>query len=205
MGRSVLIGLTLSLMTGGPAALAFVFFSWASVYGPRFWTMAGSELLVLPSVVALLAMPVAAILLLFRRSRPIAAGVSAFACLTLLLTVFGVGVGETIRVRGFAKLARDARPLVVAIAEYAEQHGRPPSSLEELGGDVGLGALPEFDYVTGSVAVEHFDGNPWALSLSTATGVINFDSFIYYPLQNYPKHARGGFVQRIEDWAYVHE
>jgi hypothetical protein len=34
---------------------------------------------------------------------------------------------------------------------------------------------------------------------------MNWDMFLYFPKQNYPKAGYGGWLERIEDWAYVHE
>jgi hypothetical protein len=57
----------------------------------------------------------------------------------------------------------------------------------------------------GAESRESFDGNPWVLVAPVSSGIINWDLFMYFPLQNYPDHGYGGSVQRIADWAYVHE
>ena len=50
------------------------------------------------------------------------------------------------------------------------------------------------------------DGNPWMLTVFTPVGFPDFDQFIYYPSQNYPDYYWGSNpVERIRDWAYVHE
>ncbi len=49
------------------------------------------------------------------------------------------------------------------------------------------------------------DNNPWVLIVHTPSGGINFDQFMYFPLQNYPESGYGGWLARIRDWAYVHE
>jgi hypothetical protein len=49
------------------------------------------------------------------------------------------------------------------------------------------------------------DNVKFFLSNSTPSGGINFDSFLYLPLQNWPERGYGGVLQRIDDWAYVHE
>ena len=36
-------------------------------------------------------------------------------------------------------------------------------------------------------------------------GPFNWDLFLYFPNRRYPKSAYGGVLQRIGDWAYVHE
>lgn len=52
---------------------------------------------------------------------------------------------------------------------------------------------------------ERWDDNPWVLYVYTPSGGINFDKFLYFPLQNYPSNGYGGVLRRIGDWAYVHE
>jgi hypothetical protein len=42
------------------------------------------------------------------------------------------------------------------------------------------------------------------LLVSTLKGG-SFDRFLYFPLQNYPEDGYGGSLERIGDWAYLHE
>ena len=65
-----------------------------------------------------------------------------------------------------------------------------------------MGAYPEYHYSTSS---KDYLGNPWVLTIYTPSGGINFDQFMYFPLTNYPKTGYGGSLERIGDWAYVHE
>lgn len=64
-------------------------------------------------------------------------------------------------------------------------------------------AYPNYEYHVGKPA-GCFE-NPWVLVVFTPSGGINFDQFMYFPLQNYPEHGYGGWLERIDDWAYVHE
>jgi len=41
--------------------------------------------------------------------------------------------------------------------------------------------------------------------IETPSGGFNWDIFIYFPSQNYPEYKYGGFLEKVEDWAYVHE
>lgn len=66
----------------------------------------------------------------------------------------------------------------------------------------GMGTYPDYKYWTGS---DSFDGNPWALIVSAPSGPLNFDQFMYFPLTNYPATGYGGWLERVGDWAYVHE
>jgi hypothetical protein len=34
---------------------------------------------------------------------------------------------------------------------------------------------------------------------------INFDQFYFIPSRDYPMSGLGGAIERVEDWAYVHE
>jgi hypothetical protein len=47
--------------------------------------------------------------------------------------------------------------------------------------------------------------NAWVLYVDTPRAGINFDQFIYLPLTNYPPRGFGGRLERLGDWAYVHE
>ena len=123
----------------------------------------------------------------------------------------GAVIGNQIRHRAFVELAERSRPLVNALQSYEAQFGHPPQTLEELVPNfipkvpkTGLGAYPKYEYVAGDEA-KRFDDNPWALYVFTPSGGINFDQFLYFPRQNYPKRGYGGWLERIGDWAYVHE
>ena len=101
--------------------------------------------------------------------------------------------------------------LVRAIHQYENNTGQPPPDLADLVPDylpsvprTGLPAYPDYEYSTGH-APDRWDGNPWVLYVLTSSGGINFDQFLYFPLQNYPESGCGGALQRIGAWAYVHE
>ncbi len=66
-------------------------------------------------------------------------------------------------------------------------------------------AYPEFRYHTGIEAKDRFANNAWALSVATPSGGINWDMMLYFPDQNYPDRGYGGSLERVGDWAYVHE
>lgn len=46
---------------------------------------------------------------------------------------------------------------------------------------------------------------PWELRIDCGRGFLNWDVFFYWPTRDYPAHIYGGNVERIGDWAYVHE
>ncbi len=115
------------------------------------------------------------------------------------------------RMEAFGELAGRLTPLVQAIQRYQQDHGKPPDALEELIPDyipsvpsTGMPAYKELRYHTGDEAKDHED-NPWVLTIFCTSGGINFDQFMYFPRQNYPSQGYGGSLERVRDWAYVHE
>ncbi|MEK7781354.1 MAG: hypothetical protein AAB370_07625 [Verrucomicrobiota bacterium] len=125
--------------------------------------------------------------------------------------IVGASVEQRIRHDAFLNLVERSTPLIQAIQAYEKKHGLPPVSLAALVPEflsavpgTEIGAYPEYKYVTGEKA-KRFENNPWALYIFTPSGGINFDQFLYFPLQNYPERGFGGWLERIGDWAYVHE
>ena len=116
----------------------------------------------------------------------------------------------SLRMKEFEQLAVRSGSLVDAIHRYADEHQQAPGSLDELVPDylseipsTGLRKYPEYQYQ--SSVEEDWDSNPWVLFVNTPKLGINFDRFIYLPLQNYPENGYGGRLERIGRWAYVHE
>lgn len=48
-------------------------------------------------------------------------------------------------------------------------------------------------------------GTPWQLVVECSMGFLNWDVFMYWPTQDYPEQGFGGTIERIGEWAYVHE
>lgn len=123
----------------------------------------------------------------------------------------GLRRGWQIRIAAFYEVGKRAEPLIAAINAFTTASNRPPAMLEDLVPgflpklpETGLGAAPHFRYrVCESDPV--YAGNSWMLELPAGSGGINFDSFIYFPNQQYPTHGFGGWLERVGDWAYVHE
>ena len=46
---------------------------------------------------------------------------------------------------------------------------------------------------------------PWELRINCSWGLLNWEVFFYWPTQQYPGYIYGGSVERIGNWAYVHE
>jgi hypothetical protein len=163
---------------------------------------------ILASAMAVVVLP---FLLLRRGSRMLVFAWLIAAMAYLALAVGGLIVGSCVRSWGFGRLAARSAPLVSAIRAYADANGHPPSALGELVPgylarvpQTGIMAYPEYQYFVG-IEAARYDTNPWVLVVHTPSGGINFDQFMYFPLQNYPTRGYGGSLVRIRDWAYVHE
>lgn len=127
-------------------------------------------------------------------------------------TLFFFGhVGNSIRMAAFRELGARCMPLVHAIESYERERGSLPESLEDLVPayldaipDTGMGAYPAFDYLVMEDAAMWLD-NAWVLRLHTTIGGINFDQFMYFPNQQYPAQIGGNRLERLGEWAYLHE
>lgn len=153
---------------------------------------------------------VAPFLMLRRTTRVRAIAWLIAAIIYLPLAIGALLVGDRIRQWAFDRLAVRSAPLVSAIRNYAEARGAPPSLLSDLVPDylpripsTGMMAYPRYQYYAGTNA-HRYNGNPWVLVIHTPGGM-DFDQFMYFPLQNYPTHGYGGLLARVRDWAYVHE
>jgi len=45
---------------------------------------------------------------------------------------------------------------------------------------------------------------PWELRVHCSSGAMNFDTFFYWPSKRYGR-AEEGYIERIGEWAYLHE
>jgi hypothetical protein len=163
-------------------------------------------------VTALVALVISLPFFLFRSKRKEAIDVFAVAAVYLAISILCVSIGSKVRIRGFGRLVDRSRPLISAVRRFEAENKRPPASLAELVPKylaaipgTGMAAYPKYEYVTGDKALENYDGNPWAVWVDTPSGGINWDIFLYYPKQNYPQRGHGGSLERVKDWAYVHE
>jgi hypothetical protein len=170
-----------------------------------------SMVLILPLIAAFCIFVAGSIALLFRRARGIAFVCLLCAAAYCVAFLLANNIGYHIRMNGFKCLAERSKPLVRSIHGYEKKYGHPPETLQALVPEfissipsTGMAAYPEFEYVTGNLALD-YNGNPWVLYIFTPSGGINFDQFMYFPLQNYPKTGYGGWLEMVGEWAYVHE
>ena len=168
--------------------------------------------LLFPFFFAFVMIFVSIVLLIFRKTRKTAL-LALLASLTYLIVSFGMfDIGWQVRRYGFHRLAERSVPLVQAIRRFENEKGHPPNSLKDLIPeylhsipDTGMGAYPNYKYIVGEESRKRWDNNPWVLYIDTPSGGINWDMFMYFPNQNYPKRGYGGDLEQIGYWAYVHE
>lgn len=166
---------------------------------------------ILGFLAAIIAVVVFPFLLMFRKLRKTALAWLLASLCFFPLAFGGFILGEKIRSSAFHDLAERSTPLVSAIFQYTDDHGALPKSLGELVPDylseipqTGIMAYSDYRYYVGEKA-ERYEGNPWILIVSTPSGGINFDKFMYFPLQNYPERGYSGYFERIHEWAYLPE
>lgn len=116
-------------------------------------------------------------------------------------------LGMDYRMEAFRDLGERSMPLINAIKAYEAHEGRPPDSLDTLVpeyiGEIpktGMGAYPEFEYLTGEDATRPTD-NPWEVRIHSTRGGITF-AFVYVPNQEYPDSQGRNFFKRLGEWAY---
>lgn len=166
-------------------------------------------LFALPLFVATFAIPLAVLVLPFSQRRRSVATVLVCSIVYACLGYWFFSYSWTIRRHGFEQLAESSQPLIDGIERFIADKGRPPVDLAELTPrylpsvpTTGMPAYPEYRYSTDA---DRWDGNPWVVYVNCSSGGINFDMFVYFPRQNYPRRGYGGSLSRIGKWAYVHE
>lgn len=165
----------------------------------------------MPTFAAILGLFISPFCLPFRQVRRKAFS-TLICCILFLAIVIPIGrLAGMVRTSAFQRLAKRCEPLVAAIQKYSQERGKPPESLHELVPrylpaipTTGMPAYPKFEYRAGREASE-WAGNPWVLYVNTPSTGLNWDRFLYFPLQNYPSTGYGGSLERMGSWVYVHE
>lgn len=80
--------------------------------------------------------------------------------------------------------------MALAFSETYRLHGMPREVFEQLLGP------PD-----GNQAVH---SAPWELRINCPTGLLNHDTLVYWPTENYPEHLYGGNTEPVGSWVYVH-
>jgi hypothetical protein len=168
-------------------------------------------ILTIPLIISLILIPASLTAAIFKRIRQKSLMWLYSSVIYFCIGLFLFKAGGFVRMHAFHELAERSTVLVEAIHHYDKDNGHPPKILTELVPryireipKTGIGAYPEYDYelVTDP---KKWDENPWVLYVNTPIGMLNWDMFLYFPKQNYPQHGYGGYLERIKDWAYVHE
>ncbi len=170
-------------------------------------------MLALPALVGLGSLLVTPFFLFSRRFRHRAIRYLIVSPIMIAAVFIGLRLSDQVRAAAFHSLALRSAPLVQAIRSYESQKGRPPEDITSLVPEflstipeTGMAAYPKYIYESGPKAAERYYGNPWVLIVHTPIGFLNWDDFLYFPLQNYPPaNLAGEPYERIADWAYLHE
>ena len=88
------------------------------------------------------------------------------------------------------KTGGDRIGMALALPDTYRLNGMPRDVLESLLGSPG-----------GSRVVH---GAPWELRINCPTGLLNHDTFVYWPTRKYPQHLYGGITEPVGRWVYVH-
>lgn len=194
-------------------AIPFLWPGVLSVRGTGGWSTAGIELLVFPILLALafwvLRVIVRASGFLEGKKSVQSEDLSAQITLGIIIGgLMGLWLGNELRMYGFELAAERAEPLIEAIEIYTHDNGVPPESLPVLVPKYITELpqkLPPLEIVTDPEKLLEYGENPWALTALVSRGLLNWDRFIYFPDQDYPERGFGGGIERVSDWAYVHE
>lgn len=110
---------------------------------------------------------------------------------------------------GLQQAATRAQPLIGAIEKFKSDKKRLPANLQELVPaylpavpQTGMAAYPQFIYNNDGFKKRYFQ--TYQLSVRTGFG-FDYDTFNYWPENNYPATSPSGRVERIGAWAYVHQ
>jgi len=165
--------------------------------------------------IAFLGIPICLLLLVSKRLRPKYFR-ALLACLIAFIVVFpAFFIGWNIRMKAMEKVSGRSQPIIEAIHAFKKGNNRWPSTLDDLVPEfladvphTGLAAYPDYTYHSRTEGNEYIFNreynNPWVLVIYVIHG-FNFDKMLYFPDQDYPERGYGGWLERMGDWAYVHE
>ncbi len=161
-------------------------------------------------LVSLVTIPVSLIAAMFERIHPLAFRILLVSLQHAALGILVLYAYGSLRRAGQLRVMHNAEPLIAAIRQYESDQGVAPQELEQLIPDylskipsTGLPAYSEYQYWL--LDKNELEENTWTISLRTPLmhGDLNF--LLYMPNENYPPRIYGGWVEPIENWAYVHE
>ena len=166
-------------------------------------------LAILGLLLSLLILLIIAVILLFKREKRILRYVFVgvlFVFLGSFVSTLSPFLFRTNFVKAFTPVAERGQAIIDAVEAYHMDKGTypecvddfVPAYLEQLP-TTGLAGYPEFKYVHGD------DTIPYAITVDTPRGGLNWDQFIYWPTGDYDKHYWGGWIEPVGKWVYFHE
>lgn len=137
----------------------------------------------------------------------------ALACASVAVVPASWQISWWARRAGVRNIAEHAAPIVIGVTRFAQEQGHPPFALDELIPDyldqipnTGLRGCPDFAYKMLEDVVPHgVEAGGWELRVLCPTGMLNWDTYLFWPSGAYPLQTHGGSAERIGSWAYVHE
>lgn len=200
-------------------ACALAFYAPTLPFGSRFLTETLGILSTLLAIGALgllaflvvLFVPLEVLKIITPPERRVMLRVTCLLGAVVLGAFLGASIGRHLRTGAFKALAARSEPLVTAIQRYEQEHGTLPASLDDLTPrwldavpSTGMGGYPDYEYLVGEEAAR-YKGNPWVLRVEAFGPGMQWDTFLYFPNQDYPKYGYGGSIEPLAGWAYVHE
>jgi hypothetical protein len=191
------------------AAVGWAIWAWPVLPFGSTVFMAPAFIWPIVPIIAVCGLPIA-LLALWRGSSRQRAIQAVLLCAAV--SAGGIGgctVGRRHRMSLIARAVDAASPLTNAIHSFERDHGRPPAQLSDLVPryvrvipSTGMGGYSAWEYIPDAAS---YEGNPWVLLIQTGGPGFNWDQLMYFPNRRYPASGYGGDIQRVGDWAYVHE
>ena len=160
---------------------------------------------------AMLTVLAAPLFLCFRATRRRALRWVVVSLAFVICFVVGEGFRRKVWRREIEHFVNRSEALIRAISDYESTEGHLPGSLTDLvpvflpGVPAsGLGGFGRYIYLAGDAA-RGYAQNPWVLRVSVPSLPMGFDQVLYFPKHDYPAQGYGGWLERFDGWAYVHE
>lgn len=167
------------------------------ITGLGLWSAPVDLLLIGAAVVIVFGIFLGLLMVCFRKSRDDGVSCLTFSVLLLLFSIPSFMIGDKMRSYGFYLATERAKPLIAAIENYKKDNAALPSSLAALTPKY----IDRIPYGLPPLELAEHDNGVWELSANTSTGALNWDIFYYLSDKNY----QGSSIERIGDWAYLHE
>jgi hypothetical protein len=163
-------------------------------------------------VVGIIGVPIGVLFSAFRPTRQNWLVVTQLA-ITGIAAVLSIFLYAQLQKTGARRATQQGEVIVEAIRAYEVKTGELPASLDELVPrelesipETGMGGFPSFEYIFKTAEADESEHifSSYELRVNLFK-LVQFDCLVYWPEGNYPDSMYGGGVERIGDWAYVHE